>query len=103
MHYAVYVGLPLLWHTFVQCLPFYLLVMAVVGAGLGLALWQDSKILIRRYPFRADLVIQRGSPTIYQGVHVIIPARSLEQAEQLALQIGNLNDSGLSYDPDFRL
>jgi hypothetical protein len=102
MDYALHVELPILWQTFVQCLPFYLVVMAFVGAGLGLALWQDSRIIIRRYAFRADLIIQRGCPTIYQGCHVIIPARNLEQAEEVAGRMGNLNETCLSYDPEFR-
>jgi hypothetical protein len=102
MDYALHVGLPSLWHTFVQCLPFYLFMMVVFGAGLGFALWRDSKIIIRRYAFRADLMIQRGCPTIYQGCHVIIPARSLKDAEEVAERMGNINETCLSYDPEFR-
>jgi hypothetical protein len=102
MAYALHVGLPSLWHTFVQCLPFYLVMMVVIGGGLAFTLWRDSKIIIRRYAFRADLMIQRGCPTIYQGCHVIIPARSLEQAQEVAERMGNLNETCLSYDPEFR-
>jgi hypothetical protein len=47
-------------------------------------------------------MIQRGCPTIYQGVHVIIPARSLEQAKEVAERMGNLNESWMTYDPEFR-
>lgn len=97
MDYALHVGLPNLWHTFVQCLPFYLLMMVVVGAALGYAFWRDSKIVIRHYAFRGNLMIQKGCPTIYQGVHIIIPARSPEQAKALAEQMDALHEIGPTY------
>jgi hypothetical protein len=97
MDYALHVGLPNLWHTFVQCLPFYLFMMTLVGAGLGYALWQDSKIVIRHYAFRGNLMIKKGCPTIYQGVHIIIPARSEEQAKALALAMDDLHELGPTY------
>jgi hypothetical protein len=102
MDYALRIGLPSLWHTFVQCLPFYLFMMVVFGAGLGFAMWRDSKIIYRHYAFRANLMIQRGSPTIYQGCHVIIPARSLEEAKALADRMDALHEIGPTYDPEFR-
>jgi hypothetical protein len=83
-------------------LPVMIVLFIVMGAMLGYAWWRDSKIIIRRYAFRADLMIQRGCPTIYQGCHIIIPARSLEDAQEVAERIGNLNDTCLSYDPEFR-
>jgi hypothetical protein len=88
--------------AFMEALPMMVILFIAMGAMLGYALWRDSKIIIRRYAFRADLVIQRGCPTIYQGCHVIIPARSLEQAKEVAERMGNLNESGLTYDPEFR-
>jgi hypothetical protein len=88
--------------AFMEALPMMVILFIAMGAMLGYALWRDSKIIIRHYAFRADLVIQRGCPTIYQGCHVIIPARSLEQAKEVAERMGNLNESGLTYDPEFR-
>jgi hypothetical protein len=85
-----------------EALPMMVILFIVMGAMLAYALWRDSKIVIRRYAFRADLMIQRGCPTIYQGCHVIIPARSLEDAKEVAERMGNLNETCLSYDPEFR-
>jgi hypothetical protein len=88
--------------AFMEALPMMIILFIVMGLMLGYAFWRDSKIVIRRYAFRADLMIQRGCPTIYQGVHVIIPARSLEQAKEVAERMGNLNESWMTYDPEFR-
>jgi putative lipoic acid-binding regulatory protein len=102
MHYAIHTGLPNLWHIFVQTLPFYLFMMAILGAMLGFAFWRDSKIVIRHYAFRGNLMIKKGSPTIYQGVHIIIPARSLDQAKALANAMDDLHEIGPTYAPEFR-
>jgi hypothetical protein len=88
--------------AFMEALPMMIILFIVMGLMLGYAFWRDSKIIIRHYAFRADLMIQRGCPTIYQGVHVIIPARSLEQAKEVAERMGNLNESWMTYDPEFR-
>lgn len=90
------------WRGVKQTWPILVVMMVMVGSGLRWAFWRDSKITIRRYAFRADLMIQKGCPTIYQGCHVIIPARSLEQATEVAERMGNLNETCLSYDPEFR-
>jgi hypothetical protein len=94
------------WDAFAEAiltmLPVMIVLFIVMGAMLGYAWWRDSKIVYRRYAFRADLMIQRGCPTIYQGCHIILPARSLEDAQEVAERIGNLNDTSLSYDPEFR-
>jgi hypothetical protein len=102
MHYAIHTGLPNLWHTFVQCLPFYLLMMAISGRCSGWPSGSDSKIVIRHYAFRGNLMIKKGCPTIYQGVHIIIPARSLDQAKALAKAMDDLHEIGPTYDPEFR-
>lgn len=90
------------WDIFLHTLPFVGLLLVVVGGGLSYAFWRDSKIVIRRYAFRANLMIERGCPTIYQGCHIIIPARSLQEAKALALRMDDLHEIGPTYDPEFR-
>lgn len=90
-----------LWNAFVEDLPLLGLMLTLSAVALGFGLWTDSKRVIRRYAFRADLTIQKGCPTIYQGLHIIIPARSLEQAKVLADKIGAIHDTCPTYDPEF--
>lgn len=88
--------------AFIEALPMLVILLLAIGAMLGYAFWRDSKIIYRRYAFRANLMIQRGCPTIYQGCHVIIPARSLEEAKALAERMDDLHEIGPTYDPEFR-
>lgn len=88
--------------AFMEALPMMVILFIVMGAMLGYAFWRDSKIIIRHYAFRANILIQRGCPTIHQGCHIIIPARSLEQAKALADRMDDLHEIGPTYDPEFR-
>lgn len=96
------------WERFaadvINALPALLLAFVVLFIILlALFEWERRHPSIKRYPFRANLLIKRGSPTIHQGCHVIIPARSLEEAQVVAEQIGNLNEASLDLDPGFRI
>lgn len=92
----------ILWKAFVEDLPLLGLMLTLTGAALAYGIWRDSKRVIRRYAFRADLLIAKKPWTTYQGLHIIIPARSLEQAEKLAEQIGQFHDTCPTFDPEFR-
>lgn len=91
-----------LGNAFMEALPMMIILFIVMGLMTAYAIWKDSKIIIRRYPFRANLMITKGCPTIYQGCHIIIPARSLEQAKALADRMDDLHEIGPTYDPEFR-
>lgn len=89
----------------INTLPALLLVFSVIlVVGLGLFEWERRHPSIRRFPFRGNLVLKRGCPMIHQAVTVIIPAYSLDEAQEIADRIGELNEGGgFTFAPETRL